>query len=47
MDQAHEAGGAARGPAFEIDEQIMVMWRALRSNPSLRPLGHAGDRPAA
>jgi hypothetical protein len=35
MDQAHEAGGAARGPAFEIDEQIMVMWRALRSNPSL------------
>jgi len=35
MDQAHEAGGAARGPASEIDEQIMVMWRALRSNPSL------------
>src|SRR5271154_5770278 len=32
MDHAE---GAARGPACGIDEQILVMWRALRSNPSL------------
>ena len=35
MEQAHEAGGAARGPASDIDEQILVMWQALRANPSL------------
>ena len=35
MEQAHEAGGATRGPASDIDEQILVMWQALRANPSL------------
>lgn len=35
MEHAHEAAGAARGPAGDIDEQILVMWRALRANPSL------------
>ena len=35
MDHAHEAEGAARGPAGDIDGQILTMWRALRSNPSL------------
>ena len=35
MDHAHDAEGAARGPACGIDDQILVMWRALRSNPSL------------
>jgi hypothetical protein len=35
MDHAHEAEGAARGPECGIDDQILVMWRALRSNPSL------------
>jgi hypothetical protein len=35
MEQAHETGGAARRPASDIDEQILVMWRALRANPSL------------
>jgi hypothetical protein len=28
-------GGTASEPASEIDEQILVMWRALRANPSL------------
>ena len=28
-------GGAARGPACDIDDQILAMWRALRTNPSL------------
>jgi hypothetical protein len=32
MDHAH---GAARGPASDIDDQILAMWRALRTNPSL------------
>jgi hypothetical protein len=35
MEHAHEAAGPARGPACDIDEQILVMWRALRANPSL------------
>jgi hypothetical protein len=35
MDHAHDAEGAARGPACGIDDQILAMWRALRSNPSL------------
>ena len=35
MDHAHEAEGAARRPACDIDGQILAMWRALRSNPSL------------
>jgi hypothetical protein len=35
MDHAHEAEAAARGPACDIDGQILAMWRALRSNPSL------------
>jgi hypothetical protein len=35
MEHAHEAAGAAPGPACDIDEQILVMWRALRANPSL------------
>jgi hypothetical protein len=25
----------ARGPACDIDDQILAMWRALRTNPSL------------
>jgi hypothetical protein len=32
---AHEADTAGRGPASDIDEQILVIWRALRANPSL------------
>jgi hypothetical protein len=35
MEHAHEPGHAAREPASDIDEQILVMWRALRANPSL------------
>jgi hypothetical protein len=35
MEHAHEATAAARGPASDIDEQILVMWRPLRANPSL------------
>jgi hypothetical protein len=35
MDHAHEAEDAGRGPACDIDGQILAMWRALRSNPSL------------
>jgi hypothetical protein len=35
MDHAHEADGAARGLACGIDREILTMWRALRSNPSL------------
>jgi hypothetical protein len=35
MEHAHQAEGATRGPACDIDGQILVMWRALRSNPSL------------
>jgi len=35
MEHAHKPGQAAREPASDIDEQILVMWRALRANPSL------------
>jgi hypothetical protein len=35
MEHAHEAGAPARGPACDIDDQILAMWRALRTNPSL------------
>jgi len=35
MDHAHEAGAAACGPASRIDDQILALWRGLRSNPSL------------
>jgi hypothetical protein len=35
MDHTHETEVPARGPACDIDDQILVMWRALRSNPSL------------
>jgi hypothetical protein len=35
MEHAHEPDAAAREPASDIDEQILVMWRALRANPSL------------
>ena len=35
MEHAHEAGAPARGPARDIDDQILAMWRALRTNPSL------------
>ena len=35
MDYAHEAATAACGPASDIDDQILAMWRALRSNHSL------------
>jgi len=35
MDHAHEAGAAARGPACDIDDRILGVWRALRANPSL------------
>ena len=35
MERAHEAEGAARGSACDIDDQILAMWRALRTNPSL------------
>jgi hypothetical protein len=47
MDHAHEAGAAARGPASGIDEQILALWRGLRSNPSLdaRWAMQAIDRP--
>ncbi len=48
MDHAHEAEDAARGPACDIDGQILAMWRALRSNPSLdaRWAMQVIDRPA-
>jgi len=35
MDHAHEARTAARGPASDVDDQILAIWRALRTNPSL------------
>ena len=35
MEHAHEPDAAAREPASDIDEQILVMWPALRANPSL------------
>jgi hypothetical protein len=35
MEHAHEAGAPAPGPACDIDDQILAMWRALRTNPSL------------
>jgi len=35
MEHAYEPGHAAHEPASDIDEQILVMWRALRANPSL------------
>jgi hypothetical protein len=35
MEDAHEAEGAAHGSACDIDDQILAMWRALRTNPSL------------
>jgi hypothetical protein len=35
MEHAHEAGAPARGSARDIDDQILAMWRALRTNPSL------------
>ena len=35
MSQAHEEGAAARGPASSIDDQILAIWGALRTNPSL------------
>jgi len=35
VEHAHEPDAAARGPASGIDEQILVMWQALRANPSL------------
>ena len=35
MEHAHEPGAASRGPASDIDEQILVMWRKLWANSSL------------
>ena len=35
MDHAHEAGAGACGPACDVDQQILAMWKALRANPSL------------
>src|ERR1700735_570821 len=35
MDHAHEVEGAVHGPACGIDREILAIWRALRSNPSL------------
>ena len=35
MDHAHEAGVAAREPTSDLDDQILAMWQALRTNPSL------------
>ena len=35
MEHAHEAVPPAGGPACDIDDQILAMWRALRTNPSL------------
>ena len=35
MEHAHEAVAPARGQACDIDDQILAMWRALRTNPSL------------
>lgn len=32
MDDAHQAGAR---PASRIDDQILALWRGLRSNPSL------------
>ena len=34
MEHAHEAGQRPRRAA-DIDDQILAMWRALRTNPSL------------
>ena len=34
MEHAHEAGAGPR-LACDIDDQILAMWRALRTNPSL------------
>ena len=36
MEHAHEAGAPGpAGEACDIDDQILAMWRALRTNPSL------------
>ena len=35
MSHAREAGAAAPGPISGIDDQILAMWRALRTNSSL------------
>lgn len=35
MDHAHQKGTAASGPTSGIDDQILGMWCALRTNPSL------------
>ena len=35
MDHVHEAGAAACEPTRDLDEQILAMWTALRTNPSL------------
>ncbi len=35
MDHAHQMGTAAPRPTPDIDNQILAMWRALRTNPSL------------
>jgi hypothetical protein len=35
MDHAYEMGTAARGPTSDVDDQILAMWRALQTNPSL------------
>ena len=35
MDHAHETRAAVGGPACDVDHQILTMWKALRSNPSL------------
>jgi hypothetical protein len=35
VDHVHEAGVAACELARDIDQQIMAMWKALRTNPSL------------
>jgi len=35
LDHAHEAEAAACELARDIDEQILAMWKALRTNPSL------------
>jgi hypothetical protein len=35
MEDAHEAGAAARGPTSDVDQQILAIWKALRTNHSL------------
>ena len=35
MDHVHEAGAAACEPTRDLDEQILAVWTALRTNPSL------------